>query len=1242
MEEPAEASKINPAPDFISLSPDNELITLPELQLLDVSINNRLHLYVCCKAAYHSANLPAHLQSDEHPGLTVTNEIRDLIADLSVSCNIGSEYPMHNAPEAPMEAFAGIEITPDLVGCPKCGYTGTKGSVHNHQSRETHHGKVLLGLDAQKLSRATRSFFRVKQPSLLPPPANPFLSELEEFDWTKSHSSEEPNARMVSPFLMYTKWHLEVLPYQDQIEHLRSLVAAPKEEEFEWLAPLVQGYFQYATQLIDATDELVLQRLNSHDPDKHGINNTPLHAHHQKEQTLSQYVQPVTRLVAALLRSGDRVFNLPTSDDLRRTLANLTGGGSERDSQDDRLALHNVFCALWHRMWKASAAEKRPDPTMAFLMLICVNGTGEFTEPKNITGSITKLCRAIQLCTLVQLHIRIDLDTQLDQMAAFDQLQPYHYTSALVWRSMAMPQIWWLDRVEWKTLLYHGNRITLSHIEKIFDNLETEIVDVWENSVMMGLDMRVDYGELAENLQLSSQNYCFLEDSGNPFLAFKNRLPHHVFSDAAFLDRFTVIAPGSNRRQLNHTAARAWLTHLARFERLLMLYSDMTGGAPPRGSELVSMLVRNTVTRVRNLAGLGLYLAFIRYYDKTSNIMQKDKLIPHALSAFCADLLIQLHAVARPFAIYLAHLMDDAEMVLRYGQMMFTNIDRVFYADELSSLMGSHSARVLSWTMKIRDWRHINIALRRKLCRPPLELVEQDTVSAVNALQSGHKSSTENRVYGLSPDALAGATEDVLQLFLEASTEWQKVTKARRQHFDRHVIPDSTADDEKEVLPEIARLHTRMSGVEDRIDKRMSGIEDRIDQMLAVLARGTATVSARSSPTLPSTDGDTTFVNSQSFELPHDDNQDSEPDLFSEPSQSPPKRRRIEDSPSPPRILSAPPGPAANSVSGPGSSIGLPPPVVAAPSSPPPPADLLKCLKRLLGADAGWKSSGQYQAVMNAAALQRDLVVSLPTGSGKTMAVVLPSMLEKGYTVVVVPLRILMDDWERRLNELKIPYERFEGATNPTMHGNHNILLVSSDMIKQQAWREEMGRLNTMRPVIRIAVDEVQYYFTAEDFRKQALSNPFTWRTVACQLVLLGATIPPEAWSFLENAFCLSNPLRISACSDRAELRLSVFKTDDLLQKATQIISQMVGQSAWTNEDRYIVFVNSLAEGTDVSRALGLPIYHANSTDHPISDDERKDRFADWLAGSPPGLVATNAFGAGVDYPHVRFTLHFG
>jgi superfamily II DNA helicase RecQ len=74
---------------------------------------------------------------------------------------------------------------------------------------------------------------------------------------------------------------------------------------------------------------------------------------------------------------------------------------------------------------------------------------------------------------------------------------------------------------------------------------------------------------------------------------------------------------------------------------------------------------------------------------------------------------------------------------------------------------------------------------------------------------------------------------------------------------------------------------------------------------------------------------------------------------------------------------------------------------------------------------------------------------------------------------------------------------------------------------------------------------------------------------------------------------------------------------------------------------RYLVFVNSLADGAKLAEDLGLELYHAHLKENPIEDEERLAVYTRWTEGRRLEMVCTTALDAGNDYTHVRFTAHF-
>ena len=120
---------------------------------------------------------------------------------------------------------------------------------------------------------------------------------------------------------------------------------------------------------------------------------------------------------------------------------------------------------------------------------------------------------------------------------------------------------------------------------------------------------------------------------------------------------------------------------------------------------------------------------------------------------------------------------DQPKVVKSYAELMFMDFGHEFTSEKLSRLMVAATKPVVGWGVNVSSWCHINIALKRKLCQVSTDIADQTAASTVYAMLNGHSPGTENRVYGLSPDATMGASEDVFHLYLDASTDWQKAFK---------------------------------------------------------------------------------------------------------------------------------------------------------------------------------------------------------------------------------------------------------------------------------------------------------------------------------------------------------------------------------------------------------------------------------------------------------------------------------
>lgn len=250
--------------------------TTPILRSVGVTINQRYSLFLCCGNAFTSSNLAGHWP--QHCSGRLEAHVSAEIKRVSKYGEMRAEYPDFDCETPlPYEQIAGLPVKQNLYGCPECGNTGTAKGVKRHM-KDRQHGKsgapMMAGLCAQVLNTgSTRTNIRIK---LRPAPAESLaaapdlLAQFKAFNWEDHRTGDIPNARKISPWLMRTRWHEQMAPYREHTVGVRHLVSWPSPENsgMAKLQRTIVAYFQRATQLLDATSELVLQTLNSHDPDK--------------------------------------------------------------------------------------------------------------------------------------------------------------------------------------------------------------------------------------------------------------------------------------------------------------------------------------------------------------------------------------------------------------------------------------------------------------------------------------------------------------------------------------------------------------------------------------------------------------------------------------------------------------------------------------------------------------------------------------------------------------------------------------------------------------------------------------------------------------------------------------------------------------------------------------------------------------------------------------------------------------
>lgn len=233
---------------------------------------------------------------------------------------------------------------------------------------------------------------------------------------------------------------------------------------------------------------------------------------------------------------------------------------------------------------------------------------------------------------------------------------------------------------------------------------------------------------------------------------------------------------------------------------------------------------------------------------------------------------------------------------------------------------------------------------------------------------------------------------------------------------------------------------------------------------------------------------------------------------------------------------------------------------------------------------ATWSSAEQKEALLTVMKRDRDVIAMLKTGGGKSMIPILASIMEpEGAVVVVLPLRSLMTDWERKLKAMKVVFQVYD-PTKP-LASTINLILVSADKAKFKTWRQRLGELDAVLPVTRMVFDEAHLPLLANDFR-ESMRHMLELRQFRMQLVLLSATVPPSSISALKSMFGLTRNVReIRQSNNRPELEyiLKVPLPSHRIEEETiQIVAKE--QRGWSSKDRGLVFVAYLEDGENLAK----------------------------------------------------------
>ena len=508
-----------------------------------------------------------------------------------------------------------------------------------------------------------------------------------------------------------------------------------------------------------------------------------------------------------------------------------------KDIGESVKAIHDVCVGLWGTEWDEDFAQTMTDPTARYLAFSQLKPQGGFKEVHLITPDFAKFEYLVRLTYVYEIwRIRkittppprsVDLAKQFSRW--FTESEPstfntirtlQHLGSSITYNTMALPKIWWPKAGNFRKMLYLGHPVDMDDFSKAFTQMELDMVKIWEEDVLLGLRLRIEYQQLVDNISNTDVGYSLFSDPRNPcFKGASILLISAICKEPVLSGKFMKGYTHDGQPIWNTLALRKWLISYSKFEELILTKAEYTAGSSSRGTEINCLAWKNTRVRPsRGLFMMGKYLAYLCQYHKGSAISQKDKTIPHAFDAHTSDMIIQDLAIARPFAQFAAYLCfpNDPAIHQLYDCQLFANFGKEFTTTNISTCMKGYTMKFIGKELGVQDWRHISISFRRKLATAIEELISEDGNETIAAAQAHHSRTIENRIYGISAVALAtGNADDIFPLFLQHSTDWQDVCGVQRggniQPYNmclakKNIEPDSAKDTASPMVKEILDL----------------------------------------------------------------------------------------------------------------------------------------------------------------------------------------------------------------------------------------------------------------------------------------------------------------------------------------------------------------------------------------------------------------------------------------------------
>ncbi|WP_418499176.1 RecQ family ATP-dependent DNA helicase [Flagellimonas sp.] len=283
---------------------------------------------------------------------------------------------------------------------------------------------------------------------------------------------------------------------------------------------------------------------------------------------------------------------------------------------------------------------------------------------------------------------------------------------------------------------------------------------------------------------------------------------------------------------------------------------------------------------------------------------------------------------------------------------------------------------------------------------------------------------------------------------------------------------------------------------------------------------------------------------------------------------------------------------------------------------------------------------GSQKAIIDTVLSGRDVLALMPTGGGKSICYQVPTLAQEGICIVVSPLVALIQDQVAQLKKRGIkaialtggiPFDELNDLLDNCLFGNYKFLYLSPERLQQSIVQERIQGMN----VNLIAIDEAHCISQwGNDFRPAYLGCAIL-RELApgIPMMALTATATPQVVEDILENLGMDNATVFKDSFSRSNIAFKVKHTEDKLYQLNKYMGKIPGSS--------IVYVRSRKMCVSLSNFLIKQGFTSAFFHGGITKSEKEQKLNLWLSGEIRVMVATNAFGMGVDKPDVRLVIHY-